>query len=201
MNKHLAIGVLGCGMFTCQPLYIHVVLLVQLDQITHSIPGKLGTAILRGLLSTGSQKLPQSYIITRVTVSGRSDSAANRTSTKLKAVRAAASTSSASIEDLVVQILRGSNRLLIWQSDGVVLGCKPYDFEKALGTSDVRGALLDSAGNKTLVSILGGVSTSQLWACVRGGADSGRETNLKHRPSYSQYSGAFRTVHDCYWIA
>ncbi|EPE28435.1 Acetyl-CoA synthetase-like protein [Glarea lozoyensis ATCC 20868] len=153
MSKHLAIGVLGCG--------------------------KLGTAILQGLLSGGTQKLPQLYTITRVTVSVRSESAAKLLSKKLEDARAAASESSVTPKVPEVQVLRGDSRLLISQSDVVILGCKPYDFEKALGTSGARDALLESADSKILVSILGGVSTSQLWDCVRGGGNSGKEINLE----------------------
>lgn len=153
--------------------------MVQLNLFTHSTLGKLGTAILQGLLSGGTQKLPQSYTITRVTVSVRSESAAKLVSKKLEAVRAAALASSVTSKVPEVQVLRGDSRLLISQSDVVILGCKPYDFEKALGTGDARDALLESAGSKILVSILGGVSTSQLWDCVRGGGNSGKEINLE----------------------
>jgi pyrroline-5-carboxylate reductase len=119
----------------------------------------------------------------------RSERSANRVCETLEALRAAASASSTTIEFPEVQVLQDENKLVILQSDIIILGCKPYDFERALAATDVRDALLASTGTKALVSILGAVSTSQLVGLHSSQWELWTSDKFGNHQNYSQYRG------------
>lgn len=150
----------------------------MLDPLTYSRIGKLGTAIIEGLLSPETLNASDSYAVSEVMASVRSESTADRVRTKLEAVRAAA-TAYPAVKFPKVQVVQGNGWLVVMQSDIIILGCKPYDFEQLLNATNVRETLLEPGSSKVLVSILGGVSIPQLRECVRGDANEQLKTDLK----------------------
>jgi pyrroline-5-carboxylate reductase len=109
----------------------------------------------------------------------RSDSTADLLRTKLETARAAAFAVSVRTELPELQVLNAANGRVIKQLDVIILGCKPYDFGTALQATDVQDALFNSAERKVLVTILGGVSTNQLWDCIQAGMTKQKEVNLQ----------------------
>ena len=62
--------------------------------------------------------------------------------------------------------LQDQNGPAAQEADIVILGCKPHAFKDVLRDQEVRKALIQGKKGKTLVSILGGVTISQLASCL-----------------------------------
>lgn len=62
----------------------------------------------------------------------------------------------------IVVLLQGENARAVREADIVILGCNSNSVQDILGKPDVRSAFLEHECKKILVSLLGGVATTQL---------------------------------------
>lgn len=126
--------------------------------------GKLGTAVLQGLLSKSEVDTdPPTPLVSRVLATVRSTSSAQSIQQKLQSVLPSPSKSHGSDQHPeIVVLLQEENARAVREADIVILGCKSNSVQDILGKPDVRSALLEHECKKILVSLLGGVATTQL---------------------------------------
>ncbi|KAL3417923.1 pyrroline-5-carboxylate reductase [Phlyctema vagabunda] len=130
--------------------------------------GKMGTAILQGLLAAP----PSKYLdVTHITATVRTRAAADRIlhavqeSSSLPMLHEHQKTQSLLTPRLTVK-LQEENGQVAQDCDILLLGCKPHNFQDILQEPDVQRALLDPSRSKILISVIGGVTVAHLEQCL-----------------------------------
>ena len=130
--------------------------------------------MLQGLLSNSERDADHSMpLISRIFATVRSTSSAQSVQQKLQSVLSSSSSSSSKLQCSdqhleIVVLLQEDNARAVREADVVILGYNSKNVQDILGKPDVRAAFVEHQRKKILVSLLGGVPTTQLKQSLHG---------------------------------